>query len=357
MTKTALIIILISILTTAKAFSVDIEDRKKAYKYAKEAVDLMDKGQTEKAMSLLDRAIDLDPGNYVYVYEKALGLYEMSNYREAVTILDTLKDKDLDAMVWQVLGICYDFLGKKDSCILTLNQGLIKYPESGRLYMELGIAEVGRNEHLRALGYWENGVAKDPAFSENYYWLAKHYSDKQDKIWSLVYGEIYLNISPDQRKKKEIAGLLFNTYKSCFNIDTNNKVTVNMLQVKNNDEDFATVFTKEFESASQGISPDEINNLSIRKLTDIRSKMTSNWIQKGYILKFKDPIFPYLKLISDNKIFDEYNYYLFRYGNFNEFKSWMTEHNDEYIKFKDYISENIMTVNKDVRISRFKPEG
>ena len=45
-----------------------------------------------------------------------------------------------------------------------------------------------------AINLWEKGIQIDPAYSGNYYNAANYYFYTKDKVWSLVYGEIFVNM-------------------------------------------------------------------------------------------------------------------------------------------------------------------
>ena len=45
-----------------------------------------------------------------------------------------------------------------------------------------------------AIKMWEKGIEVAPSFSKNYFNASKYYYFSTDKVWSIIYGEIFLNM-------------------------------------------------------------------------------------------------------------------------------------------------------------------
>ena len=63
---------------------------------------------------------------------------------------------------------------------------------------------------------WEKGIEIDPNYSGNYYNAAQYYFFTQDKVWGLVYGEIFVNLESYSKRTAEMKDLLLEGYKKLF---------------------------------------------------------------------------------------------------------------------------------------------
>src|SRR6185436_9565914 len=72
-------------------------------------------------------------------------------------------------------------------------KGLKKFPKSGPLHSEYGEL-LWAMKDFSAIEEWEKGIKLDPAYSGNYYNAANYYFYAKDKVWSLIYGEIFINM-------------------------------------------------------------------------------------------------------------------------------------------------------------------
>ncbi len=70
-----------------------------------------------------------------------------------------------------------------------------------------------KKDFKEAVKQWEKGIEVDPNHSGNYYNAAKYYYFTQDKVWSIVYGEIFVNLESYSKRTPEIKTILLNSYK------------------------------------------------------------------------------------------------------------------------------------------------
>jgi tetratricopeptide (TPR) repeat protein len=208
------LIVFISIIIVSVSFSKKINPDNPDT-YFKKGIELLNSGNNEKAIELFEKAHKLKPDVLDYVYEIALAYYNMKEYEKAISILDTLRNhKDVNDQVYQLLGNSYHFIENSDKALEIYSEGLEKFPNSGRLYMEYGLALVGKKRVREVIGYWEKGIEVEPAYENNYYYLAKYFSRTGEKIWTLLYAEIYLNVAKNFKRRDEISKLLYETYNS-----------------------------------------------------------------------------------------------------------------------------------------------
>lgn len=178
-----------------------------------EAITFMNEGNYSKGLEYIEQALTLDSNKIEYHYEQALAYYKLKNYEKAISILEILTyDSRVNDNTYQLLAASYDFLGKKDEVFRVLRLGLEKFPQSGRLYYERGVAELGLKQENDAIQSWEQGVNYDPAYGNNYYQLVNNYKNTDNKLWAILYSEVFLNISQSMSKSQEISKVLYNLY-------------------------------------------------------------------------------------------------------------------------------------------------
>ncbi|MEC5143909.1 tetratricopeptide repeat protein [Chitinophaga sp. 212800010-3] len=96
--------LLLSLSVVAQHNSNAAEEKKK------EAVQLMDNGNPDAAIALLDEALKLDPDNPAIIYEKAAAFYIKQDYKAARKILRGLLKRDDPGSgytsYWGIVKIC-----------------------------------------------------------------------------------------------------------------------------------------------------------------------------------------------------------------------------------------------------------
>lgn len=66
---------------------------------------------------------------------------------------------------------------------------------------------------MQAIRQWEEGIKNDPGYSGNYYNAALYYFYTKDKVWSLLYGEIFVNMESLSERGASMKQMLLQGYK------------------------------------------------------------------------------------------------------------------------------------------------
>lgn len=286
----------------------------------------MRQGDFANAILVLNRAKQLDPKDIEI--SKALGLnyYFSKDYTKALEIYKPLLDKEeADDQCFQVAGDIYLALDDVKECDKVYKKGLKKFPESGALYNELGELLWAQKDFM-AIKYWEKGIEMDPGFSKNYYNASRFYYFSTDKIWSLLYGEIFLNIEPQSTMATEVKNFLLEGYKKLF-------ANANLEQNNTDKSAFSAAFLQTMNKQS-AIASIGINTES---LTMIRTRFILEWVPtNAKLYPFK--LFELQQQLLKEGMFDAYNQWIFTAAqNLPVYQNWTTTHADEYnelIKFQ-----------------------
>ena len=333
--------------------------KKLAYQKAVEAISLMDNGKVDESIVLLKEAKELDNKSYDYPYELAYAYYLKENYSQSVRILEDLKShKDVNARLFQLLGNSYDMLEKTKTALSIYEEGLSKFPNAGILYLEMGNIYYNSENYGKAIRYYEKGIEVDPKFPSNYYWAAKLYCRSNERIWGVIYGELFMNLEPNTDRTSEISELLFTTYKKSLIIKSDSSAAVDFSRAMSIDISkkfklpFPMIFGLDM-TTSLGLNMfSKDTSISIASLNSVRNNFIGIWYQKKRNKEFPNVLFDFHKKLESKKHFESYNYWVFMKGDKEEFIKWKSEHKKEWDSFIKWYSENGLVINSSKKFHR-----
>ncbi|PWT89536.1 MAG: hypothetical protein C5B54_08755, partial [Acidobacteria bacterium] len=173
----------------------------------------MRQGDFDNAIIILNRALQLDKNNLEMEKDLAMSYYLKRDYQKALEEVRILLDRDdADVVSYQIAGNVYKAVEEVKECEKVYKDGLRKFPASGPLYSEYGELLWAKKD-FSAIDLWEKGIKVDPACAGNYYNAARFYFYTKDKVWSLVYGEIFVNMESLSERGAAMKQLLFDAYK------------------------------------------------------------------------------------------------------------------------------------------------
>ncbi len=292
----------------------------------------MRQGDHANAVLVLNRALQQEPQNTAMSKDLALCYYfQRDNARAMETINPLLDRAEADDQCFQIAGMIYKQADNKKDAEKMYKKGLKKFPESGPLYNELGEL-LWEQKNYEAIKQWEKGIETDPSYPKNYYNAAKYYYLTTDKIWSLIYGEIFINMEPLSSRAPEIKQLLLDGYKKLFS-DAN-------LELAYKDKNpFAKKFLKSM-NAQTSVAASGIN---AETLSMIRTRFVLDWFNENESYPFK--LFGYQQQLLKEGLFEAYNQWVFGSSqNLSAYQSWVTTHSDEYNAFLNFQKGRIFKV-------------
>jgi tetratricopeptide (TPR) repeat protein len=286
----------------------------------------MQQGDYANALLVLNRATQLAPTDIDISKDLALSYYLQKDFNKSLEVLKPLLEReDADDQCYQIAANNYKQLVLLKDCDKLLRRGIKKFPASGAMYNELGEL-LWAQQNYEAIKHWEKGIEADPSFSKNYYNAAKHYHLNGNRVWSLLYGEIFVNMEPFTYRTPEIKSILLEDYKKLF---TETQIAVPE-ESKNN---FTTAFVKAMNKQS-GIA---LSGINPEVLTMIRSRFILDWQHEvGEKMPFK--LFELHRQLLQEGMFDAYNQWLFgAVQNLAAYQNWTVAHsgdNDAFVKFQ-----------------------
>lgn len=300
------------------------EDPKALHENAKA---FMRTGDFDNAIVILKRALQQDPNNLDINKDLVMSYYLKRDYSKALENVKALLDRDdADEVVYQLAGNVYKALEQVKECEKLYKRGLKKFPKSGPLYNEYGEL-LWSAKDFSSINQWEKGIEVDPSYPGNYYNAALYYFYTKDKVWGLIYGEIFVNMESLTERGAAMKQLLLKGYKEKLFAEADL-----MKGEEKNKNEFAKAFlqvmAKQSSMANKGIT--------IETLTMIRSRFILDWYA-GYSVKYPFKLFDFQRQLLQEGMFEAYNQWLFGpVDNLAAYDNWTKTHEEQYTAFSKF---------------------
>jgi Tfp pilus assembly protein PilF len=287
----------------------------------------MRSGDFDNAVLVLNRALQSDPKSLELQKDLILAYYYKRDYTRALEGVKVIMDYDnLDVMSYQIAGNVYKALEEVKDAEKMYKKALKKFPKSGALYSEYGEL-LWATKNNDAIKYWEKGIQEDPSFAGNYYNAALYYYYTQDKVWSLIYGEIFVNMESLTERATAMKGLLLEGYKKKLFADAD---------LMKDSEKIKNEFAKAYLQTMDKQSPMASRGITTETLTMIRTRFLLEWF-KNYGAKYPFRLFDYQQQLVREGMFEAYNQWLFgTVESLPAYDNWTKTHTDAYNKFTTF---------------------
>jgi Flp pilus assembly protein TadD len=283
-------------------------------------------GDYQNAILVLNRAAEAAPGNIELKKDLGFAYYLSRDYTNALSTAKSITESDnADVQSYQLLGMVYKAIEEKKEALKMYRSAIRKFPKSGALLNEYGEVLLANKDEGDAIKQWQRGIERDPEYSGNYYNAAKYYHQTPDKVWALIYGEIFVNLESYSKRTPEIKTLLLEGYKKLF-------AETNLYKGQDSQNPFVNAFLETMKNQSQvinaGISPDALSALRTRFLLE--------WFNK-FASRFPFRLFEYQQQLVREGMFDAYNQWIFgAANNLQAFQLWCANHAEEYNRFVNF---------------------
>jgi tetratricopeptide (TPR) repeat protein len=306
----------------------------------------------EEAIKNYKKALKIEPENVVGQFEMAMAYYRLEKYSEAIKFADALKvagKADVDC--YRLLGNAYDLHGSYDKGIIVLKEGVEAFPEAGELYLDLGIIEMIRKEPEAATLHWEAGIEADPSYPDNYYWAAKMYANSNEKVWALLYGEVFMNMERGTERFDDMSNTLYDLYLGLMGDPTNiadGDFKFDRGETANGFEGanvrlFDVLHKNNLMSFERGNTIEGTQN-KLLALSHARKSFLEMWLQ-GFTLAYPNLLYKYHRTMNDLGFFEAYNFWLFSKASPEEFLYWVQRNGTTYEAFIDWFLEKPLKVD------------
>lgn len=278
----------------------------------------MRQGDYTNAILILKKEVQNSPDNINLSKDLALCyFFNQENYKALDVILPATGKAEADDQCFQITSNIYIALDKKKEAEKILRKGLKKFDASGALLSDLGEL-LWSQQNYEAIKLWEKGIESDPNFPGNYYNAARYYFMSADRTWTIIYGEIFVNMEPNSSRSTEIRTIMIEAFKKLFSA-TDQKTK----GIKNN-------FEKAFLNSMYEQEAVAASGITTENLIMIRTRFLLKW-EKEYASTFPLKLFDFHKQLLKDGIFDAYNQWLFESThNPASYQNWLNLHASEY---------------------------
>jgi tetratricopeptide (TPR) repeat protein len=300
------------------------EDPKTLHETAKT---FMQSGDFDNAIIVLTRALQQDKNDLDLQKDLVMSYYLKRDFQKALDGVKAIIDRDdADVVSFQIAGNVYKALEQVKDCEKIYKRALKKFPKSGPMYSEYGEL-LWAEKDFSAIEQWEKGIETDPGYSGNYYNAALFYFYAKDKVWSLIYGEIFVNMESLSERGAAMKQLLLQAWKEKLFADAD----LMEGEEKNKNEfskAFLTGMNKQAYLAAKGINTET--------LIMMRTRFILDWYQ-NYATKFPFRLFDYQQQLIREGMFVAYNQWLFgATENLAAYDNWTKTHAEEYNEFNTF---------------------
>ena len=285
----------------------------------------MRQGDYANASLILTRALSQAPDNIEIAKDLALDYYLQKENEKALNVIKPLLEKDnADDQTYQIGGSIYRAMGQTKDAEKLYKQAIKNYPKSGTLYNDYG-EMLWSKQDFNAIKQWQKGIEEDPAYGGNYYNASKYYFLTTDKIWSLIYGEIFINIESFTSRTAEIRNILLDGYKKLF---ADADLLANTKDKNNFEIAYLSTMNKQNSVVTYG--------LNAETLTMLRTRFILDW-DKTYSAKFPFKLFELHEQLLQEGLFPAYNQWIFGASqNLSNYQTWISTHAEEYEAFNKF---------------------
>lgn len=355
--KTTFALIFGIYLLAFSSLSAQTSVKEKARMKGQEAIKLMDDGKYDASIALLEECEQLDPDNLDYPYEKALAYAMKQDYKKSIKILTPLLKKEgVKPTIYQLLGNSYDHNKQSKKAIAIYDEGIERFPDYPNLYFERGVAYTTQKEYNKALNSFEGGIKANPLYPSNYYASASIFATSTEKVWAVMYGEIFMNLERNTARTEAMSKVLYYVYKQsivrekdnlmiAFTKGSNIMITDSAITGADPKKIKLPYASLVFEPG-MGIAAIMENTIDLDALDRIRTRFLDYYYEKEFHKNYPNALFAYQKQIQDAGHMEAYNHWLLMKGDEKAFNSWKNENEAKWDSFVEWFKENPIKLTK-----------
>jgi tetratricopeptide (TPR) repeat protein len=290
-------------------------------------------GDYANASLILVRAWKQAPNNLEIAKDLSFVYYLQKDNEKGIQVILPFLDKpEVDDQSFQIAGNLYRASEKFKDAEKVYKKGIKLFPKSGPLYNDFG-EMIWPGDNAAGIKLWEKGIEEDPSFAGNYYNSSKHYFLQRNLVWTLLYGEIFINLESYTPRTTEIKNILLNEYKRLF-------AEVDLLKENHTKNKFELAFL----SSMNGYNSIVQNGITPETLTMIRTRFILDWELKNWD-KFPFKLFELHRQLLEKGLFPMYNHWVFGAAqNLTSYDLYTKSHKVEYDAFTQFQKENVLKI-------------
>ncbi len=261
----------------------------------------MQQGDFENAVASLLKARQTDPLNMELLKNLSFAYFLQRDFAKSIeTGKIVIELDDADQQAFQILGLSYKSIADYKEANKIYKIALKKFPKGGVIYNEYGESLALEKNSKEAIIYWEKGIQLDPNYSSNYYNAIKYYSDQQNYIRVIIYGELFVNLESYSTKTTEVKNTLLATYKKLDQSD------IKILQLA---KPALSIFEQKVLSVFKEVSNNFNEIITAEKLTATKQLFLTKWFATE-ANNFPFRLFDHWQYLAKENILSAYNQWL-----------------------------------------------
>ncbi|MEO6722740.1 MAG: tetratricopeptide repeat protein [Ferruginibacter sp.] len=336
------------------------QNRVDAEKLVDEGVAYHDKEDFKGAIAKYDEALKLDKDNLLAMTEKALTLFSLQKYEDAIeycakAIEKYPGDNSLKS-VYVTYGNALDALKKVGQSIEIYNKGIKQFPVYYQLHFNKGITLTGIPKYDEAMVSFQQAALINPKHASSHNAIGWISNINNQRIPSLLAYCRFLVIEPQGNRAKENLIIIKKIMGGNVEETSNKSITINIdsdilndsnKKGKRKENNFST--TDMILSMSAGLNFDEGN----KKKTEVQ-RFISNFetvcaslkeTSKGSFGFFWDYYAPYFIAMKDNNLIEPFAYIIFGSSDKPDIATWLASNKAEVDKFLEWSDSFIWKTN------------
>jgi len=286
-------------------------------------------GDYDNATLVFKRLLEQDPNNADVLKDYAFLCYLKRDYVTSIQIGKSLTEKpDADVQSFQVLGMAYKGIAETKECAKLYKKAIAKFPKSGVIYNDYGELLAGDKDMGGAIAQWEAGIKADAGYSSNYYNASAYYAQNGNLFWTIIYGEVFVNLESYTQRTADVKALLLDAWKKVYTT-TSFPNMINKKGITSFEKTFFETLSKSNSLAAQGITPETLSAIKTRFILD--------WFHDANNEKYPFHLFEHEQYLLREGMFDAYNEWLFgTAASPSAYQVWLDNHDAEASRFKQF---------------------
>lgn len=327
----------------------------------KQALDLFNDKKYDSAVVVFDRAYRLDTNKVEVRYEMALTYAAKRSFDSAESILRSIvtHPKATDKF-YQLLSNIRAEQDDTSGARVVIDEGLKRFSTSGRLHMEKGLLLLQARQLEAAVDEFEEGIQVDPGYHLNYYWAARSYSQGTERIWTLLYGEVLMNVDPNPSRLSIISDLVYRMHMRTYE-DFRTTARMNYSLARKGAADASTQVDITFEDRF-----DELMTMGASKLRffqdfeipllsidTMQTTFIKEWYRRGYDTLYPNAAIERHKAVLDAGFHTSYVVYLTQFAKPLEAKAYFDENKKNYRGLLTWLKRHPFEMTGKNKFSRY----
>ncbi|MBT4727385.1 MAG: tetratricopeptide repeat protein [Bacteroidetes bacterium] len=309
-------------------------------------------------IKLYKKALKIDKKNIDYKYNIAYGYYMLGKGKKAWKIIDPVLKENTNLKDYHAfLANLYESLGKEYN--IKPKEVIVKGPSSAKEYAHEAMQMIN-SDPAKARLYFDHAINLQPDEAEYYYQAAKLYAGTVERMWTLIYGEIFVNLEKTTERTLEIKKLMMDTWRNSITINTADEVSVELTQEKAtygldkfDEKKFVVNFAESYETTLEiGLYRLE-DGLSLTNMYFYYQDFVNYWFRKKE-LEYPCFIFEWEKTISESDHLEAYIFWLFKDSFPAEYNDWIKIFSKQMASFESWFANNQMNITEYNRVNGVK---